>query len=70
MSLNPHGPVEAPPADYVKSMGPDSDEQRAIARAILRANGCRSVRFVVRGNGALDAHGWIATVQAAEVEVL
>jgi hypothetical protein len=51
--------------EYVVTRGADTEAERNDARATLRRNGCKSVRFEPLGDGRLQVHGYLAYVSGA-----
>lgn len=68
-------PPAAPPremraGDYAKRMANTSDSEKAIARTIMRGQGCKSIRFQANGDGSMTAHGYVGRFEGAEMEQL
>lgn len=47
--------------EYVINRGADTEAERADIKRVLRANGCRTVRFEPR-DGILFAHGYMTRI--------
>lgn len=48
--------------DYVLNRGADTPAERADCKRVMRANGCRTVRFEPR-EGLLFVHGYLAAIE-------
>lgn len=51
--------------EYVVTRGADTEAERNDARATLRRNGCKCVRFESLDDGRLQVHGYLAYVAGA-----
>lgn len=51
--------------EYIVTRGSDTPAERDDARATLRRNGCKSVRFEPLEDGRLQVHGYLAYVAGA-----
>lgn len=52
--------------EYVVTRGANTEAERNDARATLRRNGCKSVRFEPLDDGRLQVHGYLAYVAGAD----
>ena len=52
--------------EYIVTRGADTPAERKDARATLRRNGCKSVRFEPIGDGRLQVHGYLSYVAGAD----
>lgn len=62
-------PSQLRTGEYIVNRGADTEAERADCKRVLRANGCKSVRFETsdrEGNAPLVAHGYLAYVSGAE----
>jgi hypothetical protein len=46
--------------EYVITRGASSKEEKADCKRVMRANGCRSVRFELLADGRMSVHGYMA----------
>lgn len=63
-------PFEMRPGDYAKRFPRDTVEERAIARQVMRSQGCKSIRFEPTESGPLIAHGYVGRFEGPNVEDL
>lgn len=56
------GPVKQRDGDYVLIRACDTDENRDDAEKVLRANGCKALRFEELADGRLQAHGYLREI--------
>lgn len=59
MSLNPLDPPKPRDGDYVVTRMMDTLLERDDCERQLARNGCKAVRFEVRPDGVLVAHGYL-----------
>jgi hypothetical protein len=64
MNLQPPGP-SLRAGEYIVTRGADTEAERNDARATLRRNGCKSVRFEPLNDGRLQVHGYLSYVAGA-----
>lgn len=56
------GPVRPRDGDYVVLRSRNTDENRDDAEKVLRANGCKAIRFAELPDGRLQAHGYLREI--------
>lgn len=65
MTLAMHA-VDPPCGEYVRILFEDTEQARNDGRQIMRAQGCKAVRFVTLTNGSLQVHGYLRPNDFAE----
>lgn len=63
--MNMPAPISLRCGDYARQFPLDNEQARADARAMMRRNGCRSIRFEVIENRSQSSEGeWVEPLDA------